>query len=108
MREIPIDNLEGLKVPDAVLLCRRGDSWVAEKDGSRAGDFVLSLVGDSERLYPEPNGSSFSQMMEQHSVCSNLCYPEQPVLHHGKSPRASKYPIGEKLRDATGQGSREP
>ena len=84
MREIPIDNLEGLKVPDAVLLCRRGDSWVAEKDGSRAGDFVLSLVGDSERLYPEPNGSSFSQMMEQHSVCSNLCYPEQPVLHHGK------------------------
>lgn len=56
MREIPIDNLEGLKVPDAVLLCRRGDSWVAEKDGSRAGDFVSSLVGDSERLYPEPNG----------------------------------------------------
>lgn len=56
MQEIPIDNLEGLKVPDAVLLCRRGDSWVAEKDGSRAGDFVSSLVGDSERLYPEPNG----------------------------------------------------
>ena len=56
MREIPSDNLEGLEVPDAVLLCRRGDSWVAEKDGSRAGDFVSSLVGDSERLYPEPNG----------------------------------------------------
>lgn len=56
VREIPIDILEGFKVPDAVLLCRRGDSWVAEKDGSRAGDFVSSLVGDSERLYPEPNG----------------------------------------------------
>lgn len=56
MREIPIDILEGFKVPDAALLCRRGDSWVAEKDGSRAGDFVSSLVGDSERLYPEPNG----------------------------------------------------
>lgn len=56
MREIPIDNLEGLKVPDAVFLCRRGDSWVAEKDGSRAGDFISGCVEASECLYPEPNG----------------------------------------------------
>ena len=56
MREIPIEVLEGFKVPDAVLLCRRGDSWTVEQDGLEAGAFISGSVRDYERLYPEPNG----------------------------------------------------
>lgn len=56
MREIPIEVLEGFKVPDAVLLCRRGDSWTVEQDGLKAGVFISGSVRDCERLYPEPNG----------------------------------------------------
>lgn len=56
MREIPIEVLEGFKVPDAVLLCRRGDSWTVEQDGLEAGAFISGSVRDCERLYPEPNG----------------------------------------------------
>ena len=56
MREIPIEVLEGFKVPDAVLLCRRGDSWTVEQDGLKAGAFISGSVRDCERLYPEPNG----------------------------------------------------
>lgn len=56
VREIPIDILEGFKVPDAALLCRRGDSWTVERDGSAAGAFISGCVGASERLYPESNG----------------------------------------------------
>ena len=56
MREIPIEVLEGFKVPDAVLLCRRGDSWTVEQDGLKAGAFISGSVQDCERLYPEPNG----------------------------------------------------
>lgn len=56
MREIPIEVLEGFKVPDAVLLCRRGDSWTVEQDGLKAGAFISGSVLEGERLYPEPNG----------------------------------------------------
>lgn len=56
VREIPIDILEGFKVPDAALLCRRGDTWTVERNGSSAGAFISGCVGASERLYPEPNG----------------------------------------------------
>lgn len=56
MREIPIEILEGFKVPDAVLLCRRGDTWTVELDGLKAGAFISGSVLDRERLYPEPNG----------------------------------------------------
>lgn len=56
MREIPKDVLGGFKAPDAVLLCRRGDSWTVERDGSNAGAFISSLAGASERLYGEPSG----------------------------------------------------
>lgn len=56
MREIPIEVLEGFKVPDAVLLCRRGDSWTVEQDGLKAGAFISGSVREGERLYPEPNG----------------------------------------------------
>lgn len=56
MREIPKDVLEGFKVPDSVLLCRRGDSWSIERDGSNAGAFISTSVKASERLYAEPNG----------------------------------------------------
>lgn len=56
VREIPIDILEGFKVPDAALLCRRGDSWSVERNGSAAGAFISGCVEASERLYPEPNG----------------------------------------------------
>lgn len=56
MREIPIEVLEGFKVPDAVLLCRRGDSWTVEQDGLKASAFISGSVRDCERLYPEPNG----------------------------------------------------
>lgn len=56
MREIPIEVLEGFKVPDAVLLCRRGDSWTVEQDGLKAGVFISGSVREGERLYPEPNG----------------------------------------------------
>lgn len=56
MREIPIEVLEGFKVPDVVLLCRRGDSWTVEQDGLKAGAFISGSVRDCERLYPEPNG----------------------------------------------------
>lgn len=56
MREIPIEVLEGFKVPDAVLLCRRGDSWAAEQDGLKADAFISGSVREGERLYPEPNG----------------------------------------------------
>lgn len=56
VREIPIDILEGFKVPDATLLCRRGDSWTVERNGSAAGAFISGCVEASERLYPEPNG----------------------------------------------------
>ena len=56
MREIPIEILEGFKVPDAVLLCRRDGLWTVEQDGSRAGAFISGSVRDCERLYPEPNG----------------------------------------------------
>lgn len=56
MREIPKDVLEGFKVPDAVLLCRRGDSWSIERDGSNAGAFISTSVKASERLYAAPNG----------------------------------------------------
>ena len=56
MREIPIEVLEGFKVPDAVLLCRRGDSWTVEQDGLEAGAFISGSVREDERLYPEPNG----------------------------------------------------
>ena len=56
MREIPIEVLEGFKVPDAVLLCRRGDSWTVEQDGLKADAFISGSVRDCERLYPEPNG----------------------------------------------------
>lgn len=56
VRGIPIDILEGFKVPDAALLCRRGDSWSVERNGSTAGAFISGCVEASERLYPEPNG----------------------------------------------------
>lgn len=56
MREIPIEVLEGFKAPDAVLLCRRGDSWTVEQDGLKAGAFISGSVLEGERLYPEPNG----------------------------------------------------
>lgn len=56
VREIPIDILEGFKVPDAALLCRRGNSWAVERNGSDAGAFISSCAGASEHLYPEPNG----------------------------------------------------
>ena len=56
MREIPIEVLEGFKVPEAVLLCRRGDSWTVEQDGLKAGVFISGSVREGERLYPEPNG----------------------------------------------------
>lgn len=56
MREIPIEVLEGFKAPDAVLLCRRGDSWTVEQDGLKAGAFISDSVLEGERLYPEPNG----------------------------------------------------
>lgn len=56
MREIPIEVLEGFKVPDAVLLCRRGDSWTVEQDGLKAGAFISGSVRACERLFPEPNG----------------------------------------------------
>lgn len=56
MREIPIEVLEGFKVADAVLLCRRGDSWTVEQDGLEAGAFISGSVREDERLYPEPNG----------------------------------------------------
>lgn len=56
MREIPIEILEGFKVPDAVLLCRRGDTWTVERDGLKAGAFISGSLRDCERLYPEPNG----------------------------------------------------
>lgn len=56
VREIPIDILEEFKVPDAALLCCRGNSWAVERNGSVAGAFISSCAGASERLYPEPNG----------------------------------------------------
>lgn len=56
VREIPIDILEGFKVPDAALLCRRGNSWAVERNGSVAGAFISSCAGASEHLYSEPNG----------------------------------------------------
>lgn len=56
MREIPIEVLEGFKVPNAVLLCRRGDSWSIERDGSNAGAFISTSAKTSERLFGEPNG----------------------------------------------------
>lgn len=56
MREIPIEILEGFKVPDAVLLCRRDGLWTVEQDGSRAGAFISGSARDCERLYLEPNG----------------------------------------------------
>lgn len=56
VREIPIDILEGFEVPDAALLCRRGDSWSVERNGSAAGAFISGCVEASERLYSEPNG----------------------------------------------------
>lgn len=56
MREIPIEILEGFKVPDAALLCRRDGLWTVEQDGLRAGAFISGSVRDRERLYPEPNG----------------------------------------------------
>lgn len=56
VREIPIDILEEFKVPDAALLCRRGDTWSVERNGSAAGAFISGCVEASERLYPEPNG----------------------------------------------------
>lgn len=56
VREIPIDILEGFKVPDAALLCRRGNAWAVERNGSDAGAFISSCAGASEHLYPEPNG----------------------------------------------------
>ena len=56
MWEIPIEVLEGFKVPDAVLLCHRGDSWTVEQDGLNAGGFISNSAKASERLFGEPNG----------------------------------------------------
>ena len=56
LRKIPIEVLEGFKVPDAVLLCRRADTWTVEQDGLKAGAFISGSVREGERLYPEPNG----------------------------------------------------
>ncbi len=56
VREIPIDILEGFKVPDAALLCRRDNSWAVERNGSVAGAFISSCARTSEHLYPKPNG----------------------------------------------------
>lgn len=56
MREIPIEILEGFKVPDAVTLCQRGDAWSVESEGAKAGTFISETLLDSERLFAEPDG----------------------------------------------------
>ena len=56
MREIPIDYLNGFGIPDAVILCQRGDVWSVEPEGTKAGAFISGALLDSERLFAEPDG----------------------------------------------------
>ena len=56
MREIPIDYLNDFGIPEAVILCQRGDVWSVEPEGTKAGAFISETLLDSERLFAEPDG----------------------------------------------------
>ena len=56
MREIPIDYLNDFGIPEAVILCQRGDAWSVEPEGTKAGVFISETLLDSEKLFSDPDG----------------------------------------------------
>ena len=56
MREIPIDYLDDFGIPEAVILCQRGDVWSVEPDGTKAGAFISGTLSDSEKLFAGADG----------------------------------------------------
>ena len=56
MREIPIEHLSDFGIPKTAILCRRGDAWSVETDGTKAGPFISGTLRETERLYAEPDG----------------------------------------------------
>lgn len=56
MREIPIDYLDDFGIPEAVILCQRGDVWSVEPEGAKAGAFISGALSDSEKLFAGADG----------------------------------------------------
>lgn len=55
-REIPIDYLDDFGIPEAVILCQRGDVWSVEPEGTKAGAFISKALLDSEKLFAGADG----------------------------------------------------
>lgn len=88
MREIPIEHLSDFGIPKTAILCRRGDAWSVETDGTKAGSFISGTLRGTERLYAEPDGQLIASSEGGRTAAARITAIPSNVLDVSENFRA--------------------